>query len=240
MTLSRLNYVYGIIALYSGLLDEAKERFEESFKIAERLMDYETLGYAYNGLGIYYRHNKNYEAAIESLNKSRRYFEASRDMRGLSKALSNIGLIYYDQHDEKAEEYLKEALGVARKVGDQWEIGIVKYQLGNYYTYRERYDLALRNLREAEKIIKNMGARDTLPSIYVGYSALYSALNDLENAKNYLDRAIDLSIQMGNEYRAIKYAKYALEIFENKDIDTTKYKEIVKGERKVVAIVTQT
>ncbi|OYT59981.1 ATPase, partial [Euryarchaeota archaeon ex4484_178] len=163
VTLSRLNYVYGMISLYSGRRDEAKNRLEESFKIAEGIMDYETLGYAYNGLGIYYRHIGRYEEAIESFNKSRRYFEAARDLRGLSKTLSNIGLVYYDEECEKAESYLKEALNIARKIGDLWQIGIIKYQLGNYYTFKDRYELALRNIREAEKIIISIGARDALP-----------------------------------------------------------------------------
>jgi len=240
VTLSRLNYVYGIISLYSGMIDEAKSYFEEALKIAERIMDYETLGYAYNGLGIYYRHKGYHDDSIENFQKSRRYFEAARDMRGLAKALSNIGLVYYDQDLDDAEIYFKDALGIARKLGDLWEIGIIKYQLGNYYTFKERYDMALRNIKEAEKIMLSIGAKDALPTIYVSYSYLYAALKDGENAQEYIDKAIDLSIQLGNEYRAIKYAKYAIDIlgkFEN--IDISKYLEIEKGEKKVVAIITK-
>jgi tetratricopeptide (TPR) repeat protein/DNA-binding MarR family transcriptional regulator len=240
MTLSRLNYVYGMIALYGGMMEEAKSRLEEAFKIAERIMDYETLGYAYNGLGIYYRHINNYEEALESFNKSRRYFEAARDMRGLSKVLSNIGLVYYDNRDDEAETYYKDALAIARKIGDLWGIGIVKYQLANYYTFKDRYELALRNIREAEKIMNSIGAKDVLPSIYMSYSYLYVAMGDGINAQKYIDKAIDLSIQLGNEFRAIKYAKQAVELLEPyEDIDTSKYLEIEKGEKKVVAIITK-
>jgi len=238
VTLSRLNYVYGMISLYSGRKEEAKSRFEEAFKIAERIMDYETLGYAYNGLGIYYRHIGYYEEAVENFNKSRRYFEAARNMRGLSKTLSNIGLVYYDQESDEAEIYYKEALSIARKIGDLWEIGIIKYQLGSYYTFKDRYEMALRNIREAEKIMNSIGAKDALPTIYISYSYLYAAMGDINSTQRYIDKAIDLSIQLGNEFRAIRYAKPALELLGSyKDIDISKYLQIEKGEKRVVSII---
>ena len=244
-TISKARYAMGVLSLYLGDLDRAEDEFNEALKIGEKAMDYEVLGLGYQGMGILYRHLKDHSMALESFNRAKNYFEVIGNKRAVAKVLGNMGLVHYDlgtQGGEEninfAEDYFSRALVMFQEIGDKWNTLLSKRNLAGVYQYRNKFEEALSYLDEAHKGFEDIGGLDILPSIYAQYGALYTDKGEAEKAKEYFDKAISLSMEIGNEYRAIKYSKSALQClskFEN--IDIKEYEEIAKGERKVVAVV---
>ncbi len=243
---ARARYILGILSLYMGDTFGAEEHFSEALKLSESALDYEALGYAYQGLGILYRHTNSRNLAVEYFHRAKNYFEVCGNKREEAKSLGNIGLVYYDMRNEKeeniylAESYFLQALKIFELIGDRWNIALTKRNLAAIYEIREEYEKALDALSLVEADFREMGGWDVLPSIYMQYGYVFASLNNPEKSKEYFDKAISLSIELGNEYRAIKYASLAAKMLKGfKNIDIEIYQKIAEGEKKVVAIVTK-
>ena len=213
-TLGRLYYILGVINTRMGKMDEAKKYLEKVIKIGDKISDYEILGYGHSGLGIYHRSQDNCEEAIHQFEEARKYFEIIKNMKGASKALSNIGLVYYENDNSAAEEYFKEALNIARRIGDLWQIGLVKMYLGNFYLRFDSPDLALRYLSDSKKILESLDSKDVLPYVYAGYGAALIEIGRVEDGMEYLRRAREIS----NEKVKMKVEKFIEEMMERADI----------------------
>lgn len=242
---AKARFLLGLLSLYSGDTYTAEEHFNEALKISEESRDYEALGYAYLGLGILYRHTNSGKIAIEYFHRAKNYFEVSGNRRDEAKALGNIGLVYYDQYKEEldeenlnlAENYFTQALKIFEAIGDKWNIALTKRNLAAIYGIRGYYNKSLEILSQAEIEFQEMGSLDILPSLYLQFGYIYTDMEDVNKAKEYFDKAISLAIQLGNEYRAVKYAEFAANKLERFG-DVEEYRKIAKGERKVVAVVT--
>ncbi len=242
--IARARYVLGLLSLYSGDTYSAEEHFSEVLKISERISDYEALGYAYQGLGILYRHTKAENLALDYLQRAKNYFEASGNRREEAKALGNLGLVYYDLGGEKniylAENHFLHALKIFEMIGDRWNIALTKRNIAAIHHHRGNYERALELLSSVEKEFREMGGLDVLPSIYIQFGYTYADMGEGEKSKEYFDRAISLSMELGNEFRAVRYAKLAADILSRfSHIDVEDYQKIAEGEKKVVAIVTK-
>jgi len=238
---AKARFLLGTLSLYSGDTYTAEEHFSEALKISERSRDYEALGYAYLGLGILYRHTNSGKIAIEYFHRAKNYFEVSGNRRDEAKALGNIGLVYYDKKGEEninmAESYFLQALKIFEVMGDKWNITLTKRNIAAIYGIRGDYNKSLEILSQAEREFQEMGGLDILPSLYLQFGDIYADMEDVNKAREYFNRAISLAIQLGNEYRAVKYAEFAANKLERFG-DVEEYRKIAEGEKKVVAVVT--
>ena len=236
--ISRAYYILGIMSMKIGEEEDAKDYLLEAIKIAEKSSDLKSMGYAYNGLGIMKRYEGNYEDAISYFKKAREYFELYGDLLGLVKAIINIGSVYYDIYDDRAERYYREALRISQKIGEKWGIGISYLSMANWSMYKERYFDAKEYLEKSEKIFEELDAPGELVYVYNSFGIFYAYLGDKERGKEYFDKGINLAARIGNEKAIINISKSAAEYLRKYGYAyVEEYEKIAKGKKKVVAII---
>ncbi len=244
-TLTRARFLLGLMSIYTGDSYAAEEHFSEALKISEGSIDYEALGYAYQGLGILYRHTNDKNLAIDYFQRAKNYFEVSGNTREVAKALGNLGLVYYDRGKDKdialAESYFRQAMRLFEVMGDRWNLALTKRNIAAVYQHWGKADRALEILQEVEREFREMNGLDVLPSIYLQLAYAYADMDNTEKAKEYFDKAISLSMELGNEFRAVRYARFAAEKLSHfGEEHVREYQKIAEGEKKVVAVVTRT
>ncbi len=236
--ISKAYYILGIMSMKMGEEEDAKGYLLEAIKIAEKSSDLKSMGYAYNGLGIIERDEGNLEEAISYFKKAQEYFELYGDLYGLAKTIKNIGAIYYDLYDDRAEKYYREALRITHKTGDKYNMGHAYLSMANWSMYKERFFEAKEYLEKSEKIFEEMDALEDLAYTYSSLGTFYAYLGDKERGKEYFDKGISLAAKIGNEKAIINISKDAAEYLRKYGYAyVEEYEKIAKGKKKVVAVV---
>ncbi len=236
---ARLHYILGNLELQQGDVDDAKEAFLKALEIGETAYNLEIIGFAHLGLGRVYKYVGDYENALDNFFKASRIFEEI-DENPLWKfyATLNIGITYYEMYDRRAEKYLKEAIKMAEKIGDQWSIVSAYLNYANWLMYSNKYSQAEKYLKAAEKMAKSMNANERLFLVYIAWGFYHSSLEMIDDAVNYFNMAIDLASSMGNDALVSEAARYATSALQNYNLpELKKYEKIAKGEIKVVSLV---
>lgn len=235
--LPKFYYVYGMVNVLLGNYDDAEEYLSEAFDLGDAFLDYRTMGYASTGLGILHRRRKDYKIAIEYFKKAQNYFEIADDKIGMIKNMINIAHVYYDLYDSRTEKYLLRAKAMLEKVPDKYIRASVLGSLGTYYTYREKWSLAEKSLKEAASILKEMNAYSNLPDIYTALGDVYAYTNRAREAKKYFDMALELAAERGDASRLKIIAKEAVDALgELENVDVERYKRILEGEEMIVTL----
>ncbi|AGB04484.1 hypothetical protein AciM339_0600 [Aciduliprofundum sp. MAR08-339] len=236
--ISQAYYVLGIINMKKGNTEDAKEYMLEAVKFAEQESDTESLGYAYNGLGIIEGFNKNYENAIILFEKSAEYFESCGNLPGLAKVNKNIGLVYYNLCDDRAEKYFRKTMKISEEIGDKWTLAHSYISMANWNMYKEKFFEVKVYLDRALKIFEKLNDLENLSYTYNSLGVFYAYLGDKERGKEFFDRAINLAAQIGNKRAIIEISKDAAKYLRKYGYAYIEdYEKIANGEKKVVAIV---
>ena len=230
-------YVMGNICVEMGSYDDAEEYFMKALKISEENMDYRMMGYAYNGLGILYRAQKDYNISLEYYEKALEYVESIDDKVGMVKILSNIGRVYYDMTDDKAEIYYRRANNIAEKISDEYIKARLYLSIGIWNIYKDKLNVAEKNLKKAVELLRDMRAKPSLINAYIAFGELYAYIKKGDLAKEYFDKALDIAVEIGDEKWISTVAEEAVKSLKLFELDIEKYKKIASGEGRIVTII---
>lgn len=127
--------------------------------------------------------------------------EISGDLSGQSRALENIGWIYYRQGQwEKSFEFSEKAYELAIKGNDQLQAARLMNNMGALYYEQHSYSLAI------EQFKKGYGLATQVNDLYTRVRSLnniglsYTDANELDSALVYSKQAIALSKGLGSPY----------------------------------------
>jgi len=236
--LPELYYVLGMSCFFMGEYDSAEEHLTEALKFSQQYADYRVMGYSSIGLGILHRKQGDYNMAIELFNRAKEYFEVVNHKVGITKALINLGITYYDMYDSTAESYLLSAKNMLKSVSDKYISAFVAKTLGIMYVSQEQWKLGEQNLKDAERLFKELNVKEPLAGVYAGLGAIYSHYSKPIDAMNYFDMAIDIAYQNGAYSQARTTAEYAVSSLKKyKSINLDKYEEILKNKDAFVSVV---
>lgn len=168
-----------IALVYTNELD-----FDKAFKFySSALATFEeqgnknAIGKVYNNLGILFQKQKKYDKAIEYYTKSNAVKENSGDKLGLESNLSNMAAIYFDQKQfDLALDNYNKALALNDITGNKNYRGTHISGMGNTY-------LSIAEEDRTDLLQKYFGGNK---------KAAY------QKAKNYLDEAIKIYIELGD------------------------------------------
>ena len=173
----------------------------------------------------------------EALDISKKVKDKNEKLQGIASALNNISLIYRDLgKPNKALKYLKEALGIHRKIGYKKGIANALGAIGLIYRGTGKPNKALKYLKEALRIDKNINYKQGIANALNAIGLIYHDLGKTKEALEYLkevlriDKNIDykqgiaaalnniglIYHDLGKAKGALGYFKEALEI--NKEI----------------------
>jgi len=125
----------GHLAYYSGDLDAARTRLEESVRLWRNIGNHRYLAYTLIWLGIAAGHQGNFNVVRPSLEESIALFRRLEDEWGLAVAILYLGVNEVLGRTEPQDQVhgcslLEESTNRFRRLGDHWQLGAALFYLG--------------------------------------------------------------------------------------------------------------
>ncbi len=176
----------GLIYWNQNNYEEALKNYLAALKIQEDVEDKLGIADSYNNIGNIYANQGNYPVALKNYFASLKMEEELGEKYGAANAYNNIGAIYMDQG-----EALRKS-GLIHKTD----------------SVLSKYNDALKNYIIGLKLYEDIGNKNGTITSFINLGAAYIKLagidsrlhgNRMNEAKNYLNKALRLSIEIGNK-----------------------------------------
>ncbi len=158
-----------LVSMEMGQFDEAYKLFNIARKYFEQINDLAGLSYISKYLGDLFDRQGNREKALEYYSASLNFGKQVQNNYRICEALLNIGRMYQDSNIDKAEEYFKKSLAIARREGYKKQIIEIYQNLALNYKNKHEYEKAFEYLNQT------MALKDSLLS-----EQKLAALSDLQ------------------------------------------------------------
>jgi tetratricopeptide (TPR) repeat protein len=143
---------------YLGHIQAAIRGTQEALAIARTLQNHNGMEKALNNLGIFYRHEQQFEAAIACYTESIEICRALGDERGVAHSQVNLGAVYYGQRQlDEAEAVLQQAMQTLRHTNDLPHLGSALGNLGLVSMQRRDWQQTELYLMESLSIARSTG-----------------------------------------------------------------------------------
>lgn len=169
--------------LATGSLSLAQNHNEQVLKIAERLDDKLSEGYALNSIGNIYKRQGRWEEAEQAFKQSLKIFRDLNEPVNEAASLINLGGLYRQQHRfAEAEDVLRKSLEICREENlranegrTYINLGIVNRLQGKFAEAEEFYQKGLMISREIGDRTSENRALNSLGNIYAEQGRLMEA-----------------------------------------------------------------
>ena len=210
-----INYI-GVAYRNLSNFSKAFEKYLEALKLAEERENGEQRGYSLINLGNLYLYQTNFQGAIKYFIQALDQAQSLADNRMVGYCFLNLGRSYKGISEYgQAELYYKQAIDIRGELGDEYgtlaaEIDLAEtYMLQGNLKQSERYHLSL-----AERINPDTNPR-MLSVVYKNMSELYLAKNELNKAKQYAFKAIDITRNVNSRYEEKNVLENLSKIYAN-------------------------
>ncbi|MCK5135522.1 MAG: tetratricopeptide repeat-containing sensor histidine kinase [Bacteroidales bacterium] len=203
----------GTVAHEMGKLHEAERHYLNAYEIYRENAEVLDECHALNNIGLILYDKNQYDSAlvyfhevIQKMNPDS--LESDAEQYILSGVYNNMALAYIDLGvHEKALEYLRKGLTLARKIDDQYYIGSVYINLGSLFGEMNQQDSSLFYLHRALKIAKVRGFRHLELEAYNELSRLHAGLGSYMSAYNWQLRYDTVYKDLFNEKQSEQIAR---------------------------------
>ncbi len=232
LLLSKLFNNIGDIYTKQKNYEKAREYYKKSITIKKRLQDSSGLATTFNNLGnvIYEQKAKankdvtvkktkkasDSARAVEKLKKALSYYQLSLEYCGnnesyQARAYKNIGLVYLDRGKlDSSLHYTNKALQLnkeAKNVGGRIHAYLGK---GEIFFKQSQWKKAIDNFHSAEKLARKIGNTLQLKNASEGLAKAYKAIDEYEQAYEYLKKEANLKDTLFSQERAEQIQKIEL------------------------------
>ena len=182
----------------------AVEYYLESLRIRTNLRDTSGMLNLYNRIGVVYKHQKNYEKALESLYKITEN-EAYVEDKVYGAACENVAKIYVIQNRrESAIMYLKKALKwrsrnntIRNKSYYYYDIGIIKNLENDYESAQLMLDTAFNFFQQAKLFVDRGEVKKMKGEIALQQNEIPKAIAEFKEALHFAELAKEIQTQAG-------------------------------------------
>lgn len=146
-----------------------------------------------------------YAAALEALYECLQLLEGSNEDLRLSILLSTIGSIYIEaNYDQKAEEYLSQALEIVQQLGDRSQEAILRLKLFSLDRGKQPAASAIKELNEIETLLEGGARRDLLLDVQLILAQQMLAASKAKEAVEYARSAYTLADNLGIRVKRVQ------------------------------------
>ncbi|MBA3392209.1 MAG: tetratricopeptide repeat protein [Deltaproteobacteria bacterium] len=140
----------GDVLEQTGRTDEAMHCFVEMLHLAWRYDNLAKAGAAYSRLARGQRRHGKYDISMEHLRRAHELFERSRDVRGVSSTLDEMGRVHWLRGAYgQALDFHRQALTIRRGLGDRRSIALSLANIGRVHHDTGNFKAAITQFREA-------------------------------------------------------------------------------------------
>ncbi|UCG92449.1 MAG: tetratricopeptide repeat protein, partial [candidate division WOR-3 bacterium] len=141
--------VLGSVFLNLGKFDKAESCYREGLKLIRVVGDKNLIATCYLNLALTNQRKSNIEVAIKFYERALNLYEEIGYQNRIVSTLVDLGTLYTDYNQPKAEEYLKRALSIAQLIGAERERVYLYSSLGTVSYNQLKNDKALFNFKKA-------------------------------------------------------------------------------------------
>lgn len=203
---------------------EALTYCQESLQICRKINDKQGQSTSLQYMGQIYRHNRNYEEAIQCFEESIKFSNELHDTEGLMTTYFDIGNLYTQLSEFKLSiQYFEQSLDIAKKQHRKYYnyIGIIDLSLAQLHHELGHIEKSKELFSESLKIAKELN--DTLGIINstIGIGIIYaSEMKFREAIKSYNSILVDVSNTGNRKLLSIVFNNLADSYNNNKEFDS--------------------
>jgi predicted ATPase/class 3 adenylate cyclase len=196
---NRLGGVY----FQKGQHEKASNYVQKSLALREEMGDIAAVARSHNNLGLLDWTGGRWDSALKNLNRSFELHANLCDIEGIIDLHGNLGLLHMDRGDmEVARQHFEESLKKAQQIGHSYIIGTTYMYLSRLSGLIDDWQNALEYGNQSLKILNEIGAQDDIPDVYTNISQAWLGLGNLEEAKQWAEKALRLFEQRQPEATA--------------------------------------
>ena len=182
----------------------ALEYYHKYLSIAESIGDKRGLGIVSNNIGGIYFARGNLDTALRYYKKHLSISKDKGDRWGMSCAYGNMGIAYHDKGDlVTALQCYEKDLSLSKELRDKRGTGIASINMGRAFMDTGQYDAAKKILKDAEKIMENIGDKINLSNVYIHFSELAILQENRKTARQFAQRALSLARETGGKIQEV-------------------------------------
>lgn len=180
----------GIIYRRTGKYDKALQQYLKAIQLYESVNYEKGLAGAYMNIGGVYHTLGDLDKALEFYNQSNKMYTKFKDYRRLSRNLTNIGVIKFQQtlYQESLDYQLK-ALELNEKSGMLQHKAIILMNIGECYQSLNQPLKALKNFNQCEEIRLRLNDIWGIGKLYIKKAIVLKELEQYKSAENYFQKA---------------------------------------------------
>ena len=204
----------GLINWDQGNYLEALKYFNKALQIFEIIKNKLLQANAISNIGLIYDDLNDLKKSEFYLLKSLEIRKSINDQYGLSVSFTNLGQLYGKQKKYNLSILnFKKALVIKRQLNDLMGVALTNNLLSNSLNKIKKYDESLSLLKESENIcIENNAESSILENIYIAFIDSYLIKNDLESAKKYNYKLLEITHKTNDIARLSLFYEYGSDI----------------------------
>ncbi len=189
----------------NGKYKEAEGSFNKLLSISQKFKSHRDVIAALNNLGALYFSWGNWKKASDYYERAIKKSLSNNFFEGLSKSYNNLGELYEKQGEYKlALDYYNKSKDLLPKISDEFLKAELYGNLGSVHTLMHKFKEAYWYLIESFDFFKDLNAMNKMIEGAQKIALYFIETRNLESANYYLETALKLSEENGNDYQVGK------------------------------------
>lgn len=186
---------------YSGNNKRAMKIYMDALPYAEKTKDTLKAGILYSLIANVYMDIEQVDKGKEYYRKAIQKLKSKDSTRTYADLLNNYGIVFFDEgRYDSALVYYNQALDVYRNIGQTDAIGAGYQNIGITHVLMKNSKTGLNYLHRALDIFNQQELPNDKASVLVDFGRAFIETQQFDSATYYLNRALNISEEIGNTY----------------------------------------
>jgi len=191
----------GMVFFYKNDFSQTLENFNISLSFAKEINNDSIIARRYSDIGVAYDYLGAYDKATENYYKALLIFEKRNDLLAVGRIYNNLGIINQNRGETKsALEFYKKALKIKIETNsDSVLIAVSWVNIGSLYEELKEYKKALNLYYKSIDVFQKKSIKKNIALVYGNIASVKFSLGELDSTSFYLDKAIELNKEIGDD-----------------------------------------
>ncbi|HEV8436637.1 MAG TPA: tetratricopeptide repeat protein, partial [Methylomirabilota bacterium] len=195
---ARLYHELARIHFRLGQHGKATEWARRALALGQTLEAADVVSHAYNTLGVAVSRDGDLEAGAAWVTRSLQTALEHQLGAAACRAYTNLAVMYTSIDHHRSEQYCREGLALAEKIGDRMQQAWLHCVLaGGHCTISGDYDEGVRAAEAAVELDERLGLHNHLPVPLIILAQIHQCRGDHERSERYYRRALEVAESVG-------------------------------------------